>query len=65
MSEICDINEKANKRKLDNKLVSELEYKGLELQNLANKLQVKIAKYDLINASNDYYYATLGNITIS
>ena len=63
--EICDINEKANKRKFDNKLVSELEYKGLELQNLANKLQVKIAKYDLINASNDYYYATLGNITIS
>ena len=51
--------------KFDNNLVSELEYKGLELQNLSNKLQVKVAKYNLINATNAYYYAALGDITIS
>lgn len=65
LKEICDINDEANKRKFDNNLVSELEYKGLELQNLSNKLQVKVAKYNLINALNEYYYAALGDITIS
>ena len=65
LKEICDITEEANKRKFDNNLVSELEYKGLELQNTGNILQVKIAKYNLINAINEYYYATLGDITIS
>ena len=65
LEEICKINDEGNKRKLDNNLVSELEFKGLELQNLSNKLQVKVAKYDLINATNEYYYAALGDITIS
>ena len=65
LKEICDINDEANKRKFDSNLVSELEYKGLELQNLSNKLQVKVAKYNLINATNAYYYASLGDITIS
>lgn len=65
LNDICNINDEANKRKFDNNLISELEYKGLELQNLGNKLQVKVAKYDLINAINEYYYATLGEITIS
>lgn len=65
LKEICDINDNANLRKFNNNLVSELEYKGLELQNLANKLQVKVAKYNLINATNAYYYAALGDITIS
>ena len=55
----------ANLRKFQNNLISELEYKGLEIQNLANTLQVKTAKYDLINATNDYYYAALGHITLS
>lgn len=64
LKEICIINDEANLRKFNNNLVSELEYKGLELQNLANKLQVKVAKYDLINATNAYYYASLGDITI-
>ena len=64
LKEICDINDEADKRKLENNLVSELEYKGLELQNLSNKLQVKVAKYNLINAINEYYYAALGDITI-
>lgn len=65
LEEICNINDESNKRKFDNNLVSEIEYKGLELQNLGNKLQVKIAKYDLINAYNSYYYGALGNINIS
>lgn len=65
LAEIVNINEQANLRKLQNNLVSELEYKGLEIQNLANTLQVKTAKYDLINATNDYYYGALGHITLS
>lgn len=65
LKEISEIDEEANKRKFENNLVSELEYKGLELQNLSNKLQVKVAKYNLINAINEYYYAALGDITIS
>ncbi len=65
LAEIVNINEQANLRKYQNNLVSELEYKGLEIQNLANTLQVKTAKYDLINATNDYYYGALGHITLS
>lgn len=65
LQEICSITKEANKRKLDNNLVSDLEYNGLELANLANELMVKIAKYDLISATNDYYYATLGHMTVS
>ena len=64
LNEIFNTNIDANKRKFDNKLVSEIEYKGLELQNLATNLQMKVAKYDLISASNEYYYATLGNLSI-
>ena len=65
LAEMVNINEQANLRKFQNNLISELEYKGLEIQNLANTLQVKTAKYDLINATNDYYYGALGHITIS
>lgn len=64
LSEIWSMTNEANKRKLDNDLVSDLEYKGLELSNLANELMIKIAKYDLISISNDYYYATLGHLNI-
>lgn len=62
LKEICDINEAANKRKFDNNLVSELEYDALELQNLSNKLTVVQAKYNLIEATDNYYYATCGII---
>ena len=65
LSQVAMINDSANKRKFTNNLISELEYKGLELQNLGIILQVKTAKYDLINATNDYYYGALGHITLS
>lgn len=65
LSQIVAMNEAGNMRKYTNKLISELEYKGLEIQNLANDLQVKTAKYNLINAYNDYYYGALGHITVS
>lgn len=65
LNQVCSMSEAANLRKLQNELVTELEYKGLELQNLSNMLQVKIAKYNLINATNDYYYGTYGHIDIS
>ena len=65
LSQIAMINNSANQRKFSTNLISELEYKGLEIQNLGNILQVKTAKYDLINATNDYYYGALGHITLS
>lgn len=65
LNNVCLINLEANKRKLDNNLVSELEYKGLELQNFANVLQVRVSKYSLISAYMDYYYATLGHLDIA
>ena len=65
LSQIAMINDGANKRKLSTNLISELEYKGLVIQNLGNILQVKTAKYDIINAANEYYYGALGHITLS
>lgn len=65
LSQVAMINEEANKRKLTTNLISELEYKGLEVQNLGNILEVKTAKYNLINAANEYYYGALGHITLS
>ncbi len=61
----CELNKGGNLRKYESKLVSELEYKGLRLQEYADELQVKVAKYNLINAYNDYYYAALGHLDIS
>lgn len=63
--QIYETNRVANKRKFDNNLVSEIEYKGLELQNLSNELQIKVTKYNLINAMNDYFYGALGHIDVS
>lgn len=65
LNQALELNKAGAVRKLQNNLVSELEYKGLQLQNLSDELQVKIAKYNLINAYNDYYYATLGHLDIS
>ena len=65
LNSICEKNKISNKRKLDNNLITELEYKGLELQTYADELQVKVAKYDLINKANDYYYGMLGHLNIS
>ena len=65
LNEICAITDEANKRKLETNLINELEYKGLEIQNIGNKLQVKVAKYNLINAINTYYFAALGDLTIN
>lgn len=59
------LNEKACERKKENNLLSDVEYLGLKIQNLANELEVTTAKYDLINATNDYYYGTVGQITVS
>lgn len=65
LAQVVALTEEANMRKLQNNLVSKVEFDGLEIQNLANKLSVKTAKYDLINATNQYYYATRGQTTIS
>ena len=62
---ICENNKQANKRKLDNNLVTELEYKGLMLQVLADELKIESSKYSLIRAINDYYYGALGHLNIT
>ena len=64
LDEITKINDQMNKRKLESNLISDLEFCGLEIQNLANKLQVKVAKYNLISATNNYYFAVMGDLDI-
>lgn len=64
LDEITQLNDRANDRKKDNNLVSEVEYKALKLQNVAYKLEVRNAKYDLIQATIDYQEATMGNLNI-
>ena len=65
LNTICENNKESNKRKLDNNLVTELEYNGLVLQTLADELQIKSAKYSLIRAIDDYYYSALGHLNIT
>ena len=65
LNTICENNKQSNKRKLDNNLVTELEYNGLMLQVLADELKVKSAKYSLIRSINEYYYGALGHLNIS
>ena len=55
---------KSLKLKRENNLVSDTEYLGLTIQNLANELQILNAKYDLISATNEYYYGTMGQLNI-
>lgn len=64
LNEVVKLNDEANLRKLQNNLVSNLEYRGLEIQNDANKMKVKTAKYDLIKNSVNYHYAILGIMDI-
>lgn len=65
LKEEIELDKEACERKKNNNLVSEAEYMGLKVQILANELQVLQAKYDLINASNDYYYAVTGQMSVS
>lgn len=65
LSQICELTDKANEIKRESNLISDMQYDALTLQNLSNKLLVKIAKYDLITATNNYYYGTMGQITVS
>lgn len=64
LNSVCSKTEDANKRKLETNLVSKLEYDSLELMNLGDKLTVSVAKYDLINAINNYYYGTMGQVDV-
>lgn len=64
LEDIVKINNDANDRKLENNLVSNTEYNGLVVKNLANEMNVKIAKYNLINAINSYHYAVLGVLEV-
>ena len=65
LNTICESNKESNIRKLNNNLVTELEYNGLVLQTLADELQIKSAKYSLIRAVDNYYYGALGHLNIT
>lgn len=48
-----------------NDLASNVEYIGLKVQNYATELNIATAKYDYINAINNYYYGSLGIVDIN
>ena len=62
--EIINLNETANTRKLNNNLVSEMEYRGLVVKNEAERLGFFTTKYDMIKSTTNYHYAILGIMDI-
>lgn len=64
LQEIVNLNEIGNKRKLDNNLVSDMEYRGLVVKNDADKLALFTTKYDFIKSTVNYHYAILGIMDI-
>ena len=64
LDEIVRITKDSNMRKKQIDLVSNTEYDGLYVKNLANEMNVKIAKYNLISAINSYSYAVLGVLDV-
>ena len=62
--EIINLTEIANNRKLENNLVSEVEYRGLVVKNEADRLSFITTKYDLIKSTVNYHYAILGIMDI-
>ena len=63
-NEILISNRLAVENKKQNDLVSENEYLGLTVQNLATEMDIKTKKYNYITAINDYYFGTYGFIDI-
>ena len=63
-SEILNLNRIATENKKENDLLSESEYLGLLIQNLATEMEIKTSKYNYITAINDYYFGTYGFIDI-
>lgn len=64
LTEIVNINEIANLRKLENNLVSDIEYRGLVVKNDADKLSLLTTKYDYLKSTINYHYAILGILDI-
>ena len=64
LQEMININEISNNRKLENNLVSEVEYRGLTVKNDADRLAYLTTKYDLIKSTVNYHYAILGILDI-
>lgn len=62
--EILNLDKIALKNKKENNLVSETEYLGLQIQNLATEMKIKSAKYQYITAIINYYYGTYGFVDI-
>ena len=62
--EIIRLNEIANNRKLENNLVSEMEYRGLVIKNEADRLAFFTTKYDFIKSTVNYHYAILGILDV-
>ena len=62
--EIISLNEIANNRKLENNLVSEMEYRGLVIKNEADRLAFFTTKYDFIKSTVNYHYGILGILDV-
>lgn len=62
---ILKINKNSAELKKRNNLLSEADYLGLQIQNLAKELEIKTTEFDYINSIYDYYYGTLGIVNIS
>lgn len=62
--EILALNMKNTDRVKKNELVSKNELSGMQIKNLSKKLDILMAKLNLISAVNEYRYATYGIIDI-
>lgn len=63
--EMLKLNIKAADLKKETNLVSQNEYLGLKIQNLATEMNIKTIEYDFVTAVYNYYYGTYGIVDIS
>lgn len=63
--EMLRMNIAAADRKRNNDLVSQNEYLGLKIQNLATEMNIKTVEYDFVTEIYNYYYGTYGLLDIN
>lgn len=63
--EMLELSIKSADIKKETNLVSQNEYLGLKIQNLATKMNIKTIEYDFVTAIYNYYYGTYGLVDIS
>ena len=63
--EMLNMNVAAADRKYNNELVSQNEYLGLKIQNLATEMNIKTIEYNFVTDIYNYYYGTYGIVDIN